>query len=147
MFHPVISSLKVSMYLLAIMPCTNTWLSSRVSTVSSDILMVYTLVLLCCANRYSTVFQVSLRMESDFSILASFWALSTISLTSSSYLWSSKASKSSSLKLASMTSLTPVFSMSCCQCLSLMSGEDRSATSGMQMRKFLALLSIPEYTS
>mmetsp|Transcript_2476 Transcript_2476/g.8825 ORF Transcript_2476/g.8825 Transcript_2476/m.8825 type:complete len:239 (+) Transcript_2476:1324-2040(+) len=125
------------------MPSTMTWLSSSASKSSSVSLTVYTSVCLCWMNCHSTRPHTSSSLASCTSILASLPAWSVISPTSSSNLCSSSASRSSSLNLSSMTNCLPVWSMSSFQWRSRMSGERRSATSGIDLRKFITLCCRP----
>mmetsp|Transcript_36236 Transcript_36236/g.69481 ORF Transcript_36236/g.69481 Transcript_36236/m.69481 type:complete len:231 (+) Transcript_36236:1231-1923(+) len=127
------------------MPCTTTWLSSSASKSSSPSFTVCTSVSLCWLNTHSTLDHTSSSLTSVSSIFASFCARSTISPTSSSNLCSCSASRSSSLNLSSITKCTAVASMSIAQCRSRMSGERRSATRGMEVRKFFTEASTPRY--
>ena len=87
-------------------------MSSSASTASSAILTVLTAVSLNGMKRNSTTAQDSSSLPRFISILASFWAWSTISPTSSSNRWSSSFSRSSSLKVSLMVNVFPVTSMS-----------------------------------
>mmetsp|Transcript_14097 Transcript_14097/g.33829 ORF Transcript_14097/g.33829 Transcript_14097/m.33829 type:complete len:227 (-) Transcript_14097:1523-2203(-) len=80
---------------------------------------------------------------SCFSITSSFCARSTISLTASTHVCSSSASRSPRLNFSSMTKCLPVARMSCFQWRSRMSGDRRSATSGTDTRKFFTASSSP----
>jgi len=145
--QPDTSSKKCAMYFEVIKFCSWTWLSSSVSTNSSELRNRQVPVRPCWSCSNSMIAQVASSSFNIFSMPISLTDLSTISRTVSSWSCKFNLSKSLRLVLSVISNLTPVAFINWCQWRSRMDGFWSSATTRNEVNMFFTCVSSPQKTS